>query len=81
MEQPVLLSEQQVRAGRPIVYVTVPAKVAYDIKSMTRVTASILDRLGCPECHSGFDIRWDFVRDFYVNEKLDVLADVGAGRG
>ena len=81
MEQPVLLSEQRVRAGRPIVYVKVPAKVAYDLKAMNKVTAAILDRLGCPECHSGHDIRWDVVREFFINEKLDVMPGVVRGRG
>lgn len=81
MERPVLQTEQRVRAGRPIVYVKVPAKVAYDIRAMNKVTAAILDRLGCPECHSGHDIRWDVVHDFIVNEKLDVLPDVARGRG
>ena len=81
MEQPAMVTEQRVRAGRPIVYVKVPAKVAYDLKAMNKVTAAVLDKLGCGECHSAHDIRWDIVRDFIVNEKLEVLADTARGRG
>ncbi|HKH43579.1 MAG TPA: hypothetical protein VKM72_02840 [Thermoanaerobaculia bacterium] len=57
-----------------LVRVTIPVKVANDLKSMQRVTASILGQLGCEGCHSGFDIRYDVVREFVVNEQLDVKA-------
>ncbi len=81
MDKRILASEQTLRAQRPVVHVSVPAKVAYDLKAMNKVTAAVLDRLGCSECHSALDIRYDFVRDFFVNEKLEVLSDVTRGRG
>ena len=38
------------------VIVSVPTKVASDLKSMQKVQAEVLGRLGCPNCHSGIDI-------------------------
>lgn len=58
-------------AGRAV-RVTVPAAVAFDLGRMTKVTASILDRLGCGDCHSGWDIRYDIARNFVVDEGLKV---------
>jgi hypothetical protein len=55
-----------------LVRVTIPAKVANDLASMQKVTASVLGKLGCEACHSGFDIRYDVVREFIVDEKLGV---------
>lgn len=62
-----------VSAGN-LVRVSIPAKVAFDLKGMQRVTAQVLGQLGCEACHSGFDIRFDVVRDFVVDEKLGVRA-------
>lgn len=60
-----------------VVRVSVPAKVAFDLASMQKVTASILDRFGCPACHSGLDIRFDMMHDFVVNDRLDIRELVG----
>ena len=59
--------------------VTVPAKVAFDLKAIQKVQGSILDRLGCPACCSGFDIRFDVARSFVVDQKLNIreLAEGG----
>lgn len=57
-----------------LVRVSIPAKVAFDLKSIQRVTAQVLGQLGCEACHSGYDIRFDVVRDFIVDEKLGVRA-------
>lgn len=54
------------------VRVRIPARVAFDLKSMQKVTASVLGQLGCEACHSGFDIRFDVVREFIVDEQLEV---------
>lgn len=54
------------------VRVALPAKVAYNLESFQKIQASILDRLGCPACCSGWDIRFDTIRSFSVNEKLRV---------
>jgi hypothetical protein len=52
--------------------VSIPAKVAFDLKTFQKVQASILDRLGCPACCSGWDIRWDTLQSFRVDERLDI---------
>ena len=54
------------------VRVSLPAKVAFNLQSFQKVQASILDRLGCPACCSGWDIRFDIVRSFSVNDKLKI---------
>ena len=57
---------------RPIRTV-VPSDVLFSLDKMQRVTANLLGRLGCPTCHSGFDIRFVRETDFLVNAKtLDV---------
>jgi hypothetical protein len=55
------------------VRVSLPADVVYDLDKFQRVQKDILGRLGCP-CTSGFDIRWDVFRNFYVDEKLNIQA-------
>ena len=52
--------------------VSIPPQVAYDLKSFQQAQASILDRLGCSACCSGWDIRYDIIREFAVDEKLKV---------
>ncbi|NZA27150.1 hypothetical protein H0E84_12240 [Luteimonas sp. SJ-92] len=54
------------------VTVSVPASVANDLGKMNEVTKSILGRLGCEGCHSGFDIRYLIERDFRVNPDLRI---------
>jgi len=54
------------------IYVTVPASAAYNLEKMNKITATVLGRLGCPACHSGFDIRFDFERRFIFDEKLTI---------
>lgn len=60
-----------------IVRVALPAKVAFDLKAFQKVQASILDRFGCPNCHSGLDIRYDVIRTLAVDEKLNIHDMVG----
>lgn len=55
-----------------VVRVSIPAKIAYDLGQMQKITASVLDQLGCPNCHSGYDIRFDLERRFIIDEKLNV---------
>ena len=54
------------------VRVSVPAKVAFDIASMQKVTVGILGKLGCPACHSGWDIRFSLERSFVVDEQMNI---------
>jgi hypothetical protein len=57
---------------RDVVRVFVPTKVAYDLESMQKVTAQVLDRLGCGGCHSGRIIDFRTLENFVVNENLEV---------
>jgi hypothetical protein len=61
-------------AAGNIVRVTINQRIAHDLKSMQKVTAQVLGQLGCEACHSGFDIRYDTVRDFIVDANLTVKA-------
>lgn len=56
--------------------------VAYDLAKMQKVTASVLERLGCGGCHSGHVLDFRIIQDFVVNPKtLDVQeATAGFGR-
>jgi hypothetical protein len=54
------------------VIVRVPAKHLFDLKALRQVTESVLGQLGCPNCHSGYDIRFMAINEFIVNEKLEV---------
>lgn len=59
-------------APAKIIQVSVPAKLAYDLDSMQKVTSRVLDQLGCPACHSGFDIRFDIERRFIFDNDLNI---------
>lgn len=69
-----MINERLVEALSPgqVVRVKIPAKIAFDLGSIQRVTADVLGQLGCEACHSGFDIRFDIARDFVVDENLGV---------
>ena len=54
-----------------MVQVTIPAQVAYDLKSMEKVTSRVLERLGHEQCHSGWDIRFSVENRFAFDEKLE----------
>lgn len=57
------------------VHVTVPASVADNLQMMQKLTGSILKKLGCAACHSGFDIRW-LREDLYF--KADIRGEISA---
>jgi hypothetical protein len=58
--------------GNRVVNVTIPAEVAFDLDRFSKVQKDILGQLGCMACCSGFDIRWEFARQFHVDSKLTV---------
>ncbi|MBI4997462.1 MAG: hypothetical protein HZC22_11310 [Rhodocyclales bacterium] len=74
MEKATSFALQRSEFSANVVRVTIPASAAYDLKQMQKITASILDRLGCSNCHSGHDIRFDLEREFIVDAKLNVHA-------
>ncbi len=57
----------------PVVNIAVEGRVAGDLKAMRKVTAAVLAELNHPNCHSGYDLRFDWVTNYAVNEKLEVI--------
>ena len=57
-----------------------PAKVANDLDTFKKGVAAFAERLGCPECFSGFDCTFESERDFVIDADLKVTADRGSGR-
>ncbi len=62
-----------------VVRVDIPASAYFNLDHFNKVHASILGRLGCPGCTSGWDIRFRLQQRFFVDEKLNIL-DVPIGR-
>jgi hypothetical protein len=59
------------------VRVSLPASVAADIGSLKKAVGSVLDRLGCPACCSGHDIRFELQRHLVLSEKFKETARLG----
>ncbi len=65
---------------RSRVSVYVPAKALYDIASMQKITAQVLDKLGCGNCHSGRILDFLELEQFVVNpDTLEVTELRGGG--
>lgn len=60
-------------SDRGVVRVSVPVGVLFNYKQMQEVTRIVIGRLGCDECHSGWDIRFDAIRQFVFDEKLKLM--------
>ncbi len=72
MTSPAADLRREFASFRPV-RVNVPFDVLFSLDKMQRVTANVLARLGCPSCHSGYDIRFLLESEFLVNAKtLDV---------
>src|SRR5437764_8337493 len=65
----------------PVVRVTIPAAIFNKLDAMNSVTRKVLGQLGCEACHSGFDIRYDVIREFIVDETGNVHAPTIGGTG
>ena len=59
-----------------VVSVTIPASVAGNLATMQKITANVLGKLGCGQCHSGFDIRFN-MEDLIF--KADLRGEVTQG--
>lgn len=60
------------------VRIFVPHDVAFDLKKMNKITAAVLDKLGCGACHSGRILDFQSLQDFVVNPKtLEVNEAIG----
>jgi hypothetical protein len=63
------------------VRISMPAKVANDLDTFKKGVAAVAERLGCPECFSGFDCTFESERDFVIDADLKVAAtEVRAGQ-
>ncbi|MGF6607860.1 hypothetical protein OKW45_002760 [Paraburkholderia sp. WSM4175] len=71
------LNPQPLPPGRSVrIYVT--REVAYDLEKMHRITANVLNKLGCSACHSGRQLDFQIVEDFVVNpDTLEAKEVVG----
>jgi hypothetical protein len=65
----------------PKVRIMLTRDVAYDLGKMQKVTASVLNRLGCGGCHSGHLLEYLVVHDFVVNPKTLDVQEVMGGFG
>ena len=59
-------------AGRTVV-VTVPHTIVNDLDKIQRIQKSVLGRLGCLACCSGFDIIFREEMEFRANEKAELV--------
>lgn len=59
-----------------VINVVVPAAAANDLKRIDKIRASVLGKLACPACHSGFDIRFITEREntFIANASGELIA-------
>ncbi|HZY37233.1 MAG TPA: hypothetical protein VFE53_11320 [Mucilaginibacter sp.] len=55
-----------------LIHVTLPSSVSNDFEKMTKVTQSILTRLGCPNCHSGRVIIYHEENNYVVDGSLNI---------
>lgn len=63
------------------VRVSIPASIAGDLGSLKKSFASILDKLGCPACCSGFDIRMELQRELALAKGFKETARIGGWAG
>lgn len=67
------MADAKVQRSRPV-RISLPASVAYNVDSLKKSIAEIVDRLGCTRCFSGADCVFQLERDWVVNEKLELIA-------
>jgi hypothetical protein len=65
---------------RSVVSVSVPTKAFYDLESMRKITARVLDKLGCPGCHSGRILDFRELEQFVVDPETLEVNELRGGR-
>ena len=58
------------------VRVFVPREVAFDHQKMQRVTANVLNKIGCGGCHSGRLLEFVTIENFVVHPKTLDLQEI-----
>lgn len=61
------------------VTVHITEDIAFNLDKMNKVTASVLDKLGCPGCHSGRILDFQIIENFVVNPKTLEVNQVTLG--
>jgi hypothetical protein len=62
------------------VRIYVSRDVAFNFDKLTKVTKSVLGKLGCDECHSGRILDFVIMEDFLVNSKSLEVNEINIGR-
>jgi hypothetical protein len=62
----------------PPVRIHVTSEIAYDLKKMQEVTAEVLNRLGCGNCHSGRILDFVNLDEFVVNPETLQVSNIGS---
>jgi len=60
------------KSASNVVRVAVPASVHNNLEMIQKVQREILGKLGCLACCSGWDIRFDFQKQFVVDKNLNI---------
>jgi hypothetical protein len=56
-----------------VVRVAMPVEVAFNLDKFQKVQAAVFEKLGHSRCVSGWDVRYDFIRQFVVNPQGKLL--------
>ena len=68
--------------GSRVINVALPAKAAYDFDVMQKVTRELVGRLGCENCHSGYDFRFELISRYSVDpQDFQLREEIGGGFG
>ena len=62
-------SAEKLALSSRVVTVRLPGEVANDLEKSQAVIKDLVGKLGCPGCHSGFDIRFILERQFVVDPR------------
>jgi hypothetical protein len=62
--------------GRTVT-IRISGDVANDLAKMQKVTANVLNVLGCPHCHSGNLLNFQEIYEFVVNPKTLEVHELG----
>jgi hypothetical protein len=73
------LNPQPIPPGR--VRINITSEVAFDLEKMQKITAQVLEQLGCGGCHSGRVLDFVHLDEFVVNPKTLEVTNIGVGRG
>jgi hypothetical protein len=56
-----------------VVRVAMPVEVAFNLDKFQKVQVAVFEKLGHSRCVSGWDVRYDFIRQFVVNAQGQLI--------